>query len=1070
MRKRFNKLLKKIIIFLQLFLIVFFSCANSIDCQAASLVDKDSKWYKSVYSTPTATPVPDGDTASETNAADEFKFGEEDGESNFVIDMFAKLISIFPYLIDIVFKQLGMLDENGNGYVGADQIVKGRIGKGVDSLNMFGFELVDGNVYGFIGAKIYTIVRTIILALFAYMLFLELTKLAFKSTNAQSYAEFKDFLSTLCVNFLLVFFMPTILEFVLFLRDYLVKMCYALLFDGNTRSLYTLFKESYKTNGDLGSVIMWTAVSGSTFVFAFIYFSMAACMIVTFAIFPAVCLVSVKNKNLMREWVGNMASNVVTPLIDIFLVCIPILIGRFPYNKTVNEALIILVQVVFTWMIIPMRGYIRKSLGFGSSVVGESMGLGAFAQMRRLARGVGHNAKGMVDRYKEAKEKSDSDKEKADMYQDLANAETISDPNAGQYSGIDTNSKSMDGLGGAESPHIKSSEEKDGTLSLKKEDEENGNISAMNINDGNDGMEKNDGSEQVANEEMMKADTITGETGEHAGESIKEDNNVGEDVAGISNMENTEQNLSENVDTNSVDTAFETIGNTENNSPTPQEFSASGNIRTPGNNRIINLENMDRLNKDVAALQKNKNDIREANAGLKSDKIANAQKLTNQKLNLEERNRALLAGAVTSKYGEGPKNTNKEIEENNEAIQAIDKQLKNDSAAYDLAMSQNEQMMSGIDSEVARKQEEIKEAKDTEKVMSNGKPVGSASEFNAQQRRNQIIASHANTKNFEEPEMFNALSAQQKADFYRQRSKETMQQARKDVAKDVAARVGKTAGGITGAAFLAYGGVDASIAGAIIGEDLGESVGRSVGRSVGELAYEPPKAEPLPGKQTAHVQMSNIQQRVPKRMATEYVDNAGGIQKSSWAGQTEHVQVPNIQRVPNRMTTEHVNNADSVLKSSQAGQVAHVQVSNMQQRVPNRMAAGHVNNADSVLKSSWAGQTGSDAIQSPQSWRELNAGERRKFVQVEMKNINNASTANTTKDVIMNAVDRMDRMSDTTNSKDFARAIADSIKEFDAQDILEDKQVQDVLSGIAQKYGCEGDFTADIKISLEESK
>ena len=84
-------------------------------------------------------------------------------------------------------------------------------------------------------------------------------------------------------------------------------------------------------------------------------------------------------------------------------------------------------------------------------------------------------------------------------------------------------------------------------------------------------------------------------------------------------------------------------------------------------------------------------------------------------------------------------------------------------------------------------------------VISGGKLVAFGEEYNKQQRRNQILARHATTQNFENPEIFNALTEAQKAEMYRQRAVETKHKSEAQLVKSVVKSSVKMGGSVAGA-------------------------------------------------------------------------------------------------------------------------------------------------------------------------------------------------------------------------------------------------------------------------------
>lgn len=435
MRKKISRILFGTFFFL--FSVVVF-LLNGIESKAA-LIEHTSDFYNSVYEEADTDELTDEEkekqAEEEKAVTDALKTEGTDGKLDWIMNIVARF---FGGLAETVYWLL----DNCLG-ITMDKVVLGRIGQGADSVNLFNFELAEGNIYGLIGAKIYVALRSFVQAVFILLLFYELAKQALKSPNAQTYSEFKDFIVRLCINFFLLFAMPGVLDLTIVLRDWFLKGIKTVVFGGSEFTFMEMVKDCYKTEVNVTTAIVFLAASLSCLYFVIIYVSLAVATMVMFFTFPVICLIGVKKKELVSTWVGFMGNNIATPILDFVLLCLPIYVST--QANIENGVLKLILTLLLMIMVVPSRGIVRQILGLGNAV-GESLGLGGFRQMMQLA----NMAKRAVDKGKDIKEKIDKSKEdmnKAKMHRDLAAAEgdTIQDPNHGRYSGI---KKSLGGVRG----------------------------------------------------------------------------------------------------------------------------------------------------------------------------------------------------------------------------------------------------------------------------------------------------------------------------------------------------------------------------------------------------------------------------------------------------------------------------------------------------------------------------------------------------------------------------------------------------------------------------------------------
>lgn len=151
-------------------------------------------------------------------------------------------------------------------------------------------------------------------------------------------------------------------------------------------------------------------------------------------------------------------------------------------------------------------------------------------------------------------------------------------------------------------------------------------------------------------------------------------------------------------------------------------------------------------------------------------------------------------------------------------IQTIDTQI----AACDGAIEDTSE-------QVAQIQDAKAQVQDARRVISQAtgqRYQASAAAASVQIAQNQALASRATLDNFEQPQIYAALSPEQRADFHRQKAKDIRKTAR-----------GQLVGGIGGAiAGAAAGSMAGGVQGSILMGQMGSDIGSAVGGKIGPVA------------------------------------------------------------------------------------------------------------------------------------------------------------------------------------------------------------------------------------------
>ena len=284
-----------------------------------------------------------------------------------------------------------MLAENGISF---DGIVYGRVNIGGDiahANNYFSFELEKDNVYGIMGAAVYATMRDLLILAVMVGFIYYLMKASF-SNSARTLQQVKSNIGFVILALCLLYAMPNLVDLVIHLRDVVLKG----LADG--------FGTDFAVFGSLEENYLEAAEDSKTFLtaaeyfgmvimsiyFAFVYISMACSMLIMFAFFPLVVVMSFRNRKLLDEWITFTIGVIITPLIDAVLMLVPLLGTRLMSDQSS------LLTLILCLSIIPSRGVVKKMLGVSSSVGAELLGVGTMLMAGRAAANVVGTAKRTV--------------------------------------------------------------------------------------------------------------------------------------------------------------------------------------------------------------------------------------------------------------------------------------------------------------------------------------------------------------------------------------------------------------------------------------------------------------------------------------------------------------------------------------------------------------------------------------------------------------------------------------------------------------------------------------------------
>lgn len=336
------------------------------------------------------------------------------------------IMEFLCWLIYTLAKQLD--DILSTGGIALDNVIFGRVaGYGVrtspdsEYITLFGFELSNGNPYGYIGAMLFQRIRSYIYIFMSVFCLIKMVKIAASTDYMKMKMDFSTFAQNALISFSFIVMMPYIFDIYMYIRDVLLK---AITF-GTLKELFntTGFLQSFREGAQsasldiipniiyLGAVILSLVVAG-------IYVAYAMSMMVHFVLFPFVCLRGISDRNAYKEWAAEALGLTIMPLIDGMLLLIPL---TFSDMANGNIAFNIL-SLVSCGMLLTARKQARRTIGIKDTgldmgAIATVMGLGAMAKGigKTVGKTLGKVKNGLgdaKDTYSAAKE----DRNMAKMY------------------------------------------------------------------------------------------------------------------------------------------------------------------------------------------------------------------------------------------------------------------------------------------------------------------------------------------------------------------------------------------------------------------------------------------------------------------------------------------------------------------------------------------------------------------------------------------------------------------------------------------------------------------------------
>lgn len=326
---------------------------------------------------------------------------------------------------------INLLEDNLGASI--DRIIYGRVGSGSpNSVNIFGFEMRSGNPYGVTASVCYAVVRSMAFVFLGVKFVFILAKSAWTGQTGQSREKIKSSIFDTAVKFVMLTLMPYLFDLGIYVRDVILygikNVTGIMITNGATLSLSNAFLLNAERTGRFVDAIMYLGTVILTLYFAFLYVALAIDLLICFVSFPIMLFVQSPKKDLLNNWLMNVLSDLLTPVLDAILLLVPLLTSLMLSDVVKGIAII---QLIMCMLIIPSRNRIKMLLGIQSN---ERMGLLGAMAMLSLGRGIAGRIKGAFGKAKEIR----SDLDKSKMHEELGEVDEKENQNLlGGYSDND---------------------------------------------------------------------------------------------------------------------------------------------------------------------------------------------------------------------------------------------------------------------------------------------------------------------------------------------------------------------------------------------------------------------------------------------------------------------------------------------------------------------------------------------------------------------------------------------------------------------------------------------------------
>ena len=432
-----------------------------------------------------------------------------------------------------------------------DKLVYGRLVS--YGTNYFSFELVKGNPYGIVGSYVYKLFRNLVIPILILLLFSKFAKAAWSSGSGEQRRLFKETLGRTVLMLLLVFLIPNIVDVLIALRDIVLKYLsnnlsadmssFFGLDVGNQDSLIGYYKantEAENGGGFLLDALLYLGVSFISIFYMITYISTAVSVMVSFMFFPLIVIFSFTENKMIDMWFKELIGNIFVPVLDAVLLLMPLMLNQFLPNSGVKAYLI---SFIACYSVIPSRAVIRGMLGVGGNIRSELLGFGALMGTMRMLSGIKNRVTGGVKGLWGAHKQNKADREKADMYADLARANGEGGQLTGKFASLGKLSSTEEkddknGIGGLSSSAVQSNpigEENTESVGDKPLQDENGQ-SVQKLDSTVDEDEKNNENNELGENGVSSVNASNGtETPESVGDANGDGNTEGAGTESLGN-------------------------------------------------------------------------------------------------------------------------------------------------------------------------------------------------------------------------------------------------------------------------------------------------------------------------------------------------------------------------------------------------------------------------------------------------------------------------------------------------------------------------------------------------------
>lgn len=256
-----------------------------------------------------------------------------------------------------------------------DRVILGRLCPG-ETTAPFGFDLADGNIYGTIGAIVYSILRNFMFGILGIYFVYLLTSYLITGTG-KGKADLKGAVYNFIFVFALLFAIPIAVDYMLLFRDSLINVIVSFTTGLSGASSFKgtnfgfLFYEKIIETKDFGFLLMGFLCMFGMIWLAWNYIKIAIQQAYLFGIFPLVAFKSFQDKGIIGKWFSQFFANMIVPMLDIigFSILAWMVDGVIDVDKPGHS---IYLMLVF-FCIIPSRNYILQL--FGAPIPGKGFNM-----------------------------------------------------------------------------------------------------------------------------------------------------------------------------------------------------------------------------------------------------------------------------------------------------------------------------------------------------------------------------------------------------------------------------------------------------------------------------------------------------------------------------------------------------------------------------------------------------------------------------------------------------------------------------------------------------------------------